>query len=408
MTLTIFRKELIDTLRDRRTILTMLLVPLLMYPLLMGVGGKVIQGQTKKAQEQVLKVALVHNGQAEVFRKDLATDSKIDLMEVPDDIVGALVGGPSVLADSLIGQAIRNEVMDILVWFDPGFDARLDSNLPGNATYYYNSKGGIDAAKMRMTMKLGTLEQLLLQQRFARLGLPSNVNKAVTVKEQNVAGKREVLGQLIGGILPYFIIILCFTGAMYPAIDLAAGEKERGTIETLLTAPVSRFHMVMGKILVVMLTGLVSAMVALVGIFAALQITDVIPSDITKVLYSMLEPQVFLLVLLMLVPVTLLFASILLSLSIYARSFKEAQSMVTPLIIFILFPAFVGLLPGIELNLTTALVPILNVSLITKDILSGNLNLVYYLVALLSMTALSAIGLIFSLRWFGKESVVLR
>ena len=121
-----------------------------------------------------------------------------------------------------------------------------------------------------------------------------------------------------------------------------------------------------------------------------------------------MEPQAILMLLLMMLPLTLLFASVLLSISIYARSFKEAQSMVTPMIMLIIFPAVFGMLPGVELNATTALIPIVNISLITKEIMAGTLNYLYFAEAMLSLLGLALLAFVFSLRWFGREDVIMR
>lgn len=406
--LIVFRKELTDTLRDRRTLTTMLLVPLLIYPLLMIVFTEVTQSQAEKSMEKVLRIALVDDTDATpVLRADLEQDKGMELVDLPAPAREALAAGDEAAFDSLAGDAIRNEVLDMIVVVSPDFSAQIAANTPGNVRFYYNAKAQ-QIEKERMEQKLTLLEQLILRKRYAEAGIDESFTKGLAIDHRNVATQQEILGDIIGGFLPYLFILLCFTGSMYPAIDLAAGEKERGTIETILTTPVSTLSLVLGKIGVIMLTGLTSAVLALLSITLSFQYSDTIPVEINDILTSLVSAETVLLLIAMLIPMALLFASILLSLSIYAKSFKEAQSIITPMMIFIIFPAFLGMLPGMELTAATAVVPILNISLVTKQIMAGTLDFPLFLLAVGSMLFLSAGAVVFSVRWFGRESVVLR
>ncbi len=93
------------------------------------------------------------------------------------------------------------------------------------------------------------LRERTVAARLQERALPASLVKPFDFKRENVAPPEKVGGNLLGGIVPYIIIILCFTGAMYPAMDLTAGEKERGTMETLLCSPVARVNLVLGKFL---------------------------------------------------------------------------------------------------------------------------------------------------------------
>lgn len=405
--ITVFRKELTDTLRDRRTLLTMLAAPLILYPLMMLVFTKFTSAQAEKSMEKVLAVAVFQKGGAERLVADLKQDDKLELVEVPTHLVSAIDAGNQQDIDSLAAAAIRDGSIDIILIFSPTFATRIDQYQPGDVMFYYNATSQ-DITKERIKQKLALFEQLILNERFAANQLDRSFAKGLAIEEKNVATRQEILGELVGGILPYIFVLLCFTGSMYPAIDLAAGEKERGTIETILTSPVSKLHLVLGKIGVIMLTGLTSAVVAIASILLSVQLIDGIPIALDDILSTLMHPSIIALLIAMLIPVSLLFASILISLSIYARSYKEAQSLITPLLIVIIFPAFIALMPGVELTITTALIPILNLSLVTKQLLAGTLSLPLFLLALGSQFVLAGIGTWFSIRWFGRESVLLR
>ncbi len=406
--LTVFKKEFTDTLRDRRTLMSMLLAPLILYPLMMIVFAKFSTSQQEKSMEKVLKVAVYDAGNAaSSLVNDLEGDEKVEVIDLPPAVEKALVNDDAAAADSLIAQAIRSEELDIVLVFPAQFADALAQNLPGEVDFYFNAKT-MDIVKNRMERKLDMFEEIILNKRFAAQGLDRSFAQGLKVDEKNVATKQEILGEVVGGFLPYIFIILCFTGSMYPAIDLAAGEKERGTIETILTSPVSKLHLVLGKIGVIMITGLTSAILALLSIFLSINLTDVIPLAINDIVATLASTRTLILLILMLIPMALLFASILISLSIYAKSYKEAQSVITPMLILIIFPAFVGLMPGVELDVTTALVPILNISLVTKQILAGTLSMPLFLLTVASQFVLAGIVTWFSIQWFGREQVLLR
>ncbi len=405
-TIIIFLKELKETLRERRTLISMIFVPLLLYPLMFILISKVSRSQTEKSMEKVVKVAMINGDEVKRLQEDFELDEGYDLIS-PDELAALNGTVPAADNDSILKNLIREGKLDVVIWADTAFNRRLDSLSAGVLWFYYNSTSN-NVVQKRVEGKIQQLETLLTDKRYKDLGIDRSMTEVLTLEKRNVASKKEILGKLIGGFLPYLFIIIAFTGSMYPALDLAAGEKERGTIETILTTPAAKIEIIFGKTMVVMLTGLTSAIISVFGILISLRFLDTLPPELISTIYSIMEPQAILMLLLMMLPLTLLFASVLLSISIYARSFKEAQSMVTPMIMVIIFPAVFGMLPGVELNATTALIPIVNISLITKEIMAGTLNYLYFAEAMLSLLGLALLAFVFSLRWFGREDVIMR
>ncbi|MEE9167192.1 MAG: ABC transporter permease, partial [Candidatus Neomarinimicrobiota bacterium] len=180
------------------------------------------------------------------------------------------------------------------------------------------------------------------------------------------------------------------------------------TLETLLSSPASRLEIVMGKFFVVMLAGVATALISMVGLYLAVRRFPEIPPDVLDVVMEMLGPKMILMILTLLLPIAAFFAAVILSLSIFARSFKEAQSIITPLNMAIILPALIGTLPGMELNARTALVPILNVSLATKDVLAGTINPVHLVEVYVSLFILGALGLWGCVKWFNREETLFR
>jgi len=195
---------------------------------------------------------------------------------------------------------------------------------------------------------------------------------------------------------------------MYPAIDLAAGERERGTLETLLTSPASRLEILFGKFGVVVLTGILTAAVAIIGLYIGIIQTREIPPELLNTILGILEFKSIAMLLSLLLPLTVFFAGILLSLSFFARSYKEAQSIISPMTIVIVVPAFVGLMPGMSLNVVTACIPILNVSLATKAIIADTATPPLLAEVCLSLIAIAVLSLFVCARIFESEGTVFR
>jgi len=278
---------------------------------------------------------------------------------------------------------------------------------------HYNNAPLTSKVKSRTKKVLEALGEKLRQDKLVALGITEGprqrgITEPVVMVEHGTAPMREVLGERIGGMLPYLFIIFCFLGAMYPAIDLAAGEKERGTLETLLLVPIPRRQVVIGKFLVVFTAGVVSAVLSLAGLGGWLALkSEALGGDIGAVMRA-IGPTDLGLIAAMLVPTAAIFAALLLSISIYAKSFKEAQSYIAPLNMLVVLPAFLAMLPGVELDWKTASIPIANISLAIKELIKGTMDYSMLVVILGSSTLLAAALLWLSTWWFSREDVLFR
>ena len=391
---TIFRKEFTDTIRDRRTLFMMIVFPLLLVPALMIVVTNIQMSSMKNAEEKVLRVALIARANASGLV--VALNGRTDLRIIE-----------GIPADSMEAMIARDSI-DAAVVIAADFDAAVARMTSGTIRLFYKSSDDFDMVKRRLSGVIGSYEKQLVAERFAVLKMDPSIVNPVTIEEHDVASMKERIGKTVGGMFPYLFVIFCFMGAMYPAIDLAAGEKERGTMETLLTAPVSRFQILVGKFAVVVLTGLMSAAVSIFGILVAVRQISKIPPEILSAVMAILDAQTVLLVLSLLLPLTVFFAAFLLSMSIYAKSYKEAQSMISPLMIVVILPVMIGLFPGVALDPVTALIPVLNVSLATKEIIAGTIKTGLLLEVYASLLVLAALSLFGCARWFEREETSFR
>ena len=392
--LTIFKKEFKDITRDRRSMVMMIVLPMLLFPVLITLVGAVTMRQAKKAKTKTLAVALIAHGNATAFRDTLLKRGDLKIREdVREDEIRAL---------------IQSDSLDAAIRFDAQFDARVADLQSGRIHLYFNSSKNLNESRTRLTNLIRHYENQLVDDRFQRLSLDRKIVDPVQVQRHDIASVREKVGKSIGGFLPYIFVLMGFMGCMYPAIDLGAGEKERGTLETLLVAPVSRLHILLGKCGVIVLSGFVSVTVSFIGLFSVFFLSRELVAKILQALQGTFDIASVLLVISLFLPLIIFFAAALMSLSIFARSFKEAQSIMTPLNIVIIVPAALGLLPGVELDAVTAFIPVLNISLATKDILSGTITLPLLLEVYASLIALAGLSLYGCAKWFERENTIFR
>jgi sodium transport system permease protein len=405
--LTVYGKELRDMLRDRRTVISMIVIPTLVMPALMGAVAFVAFNVARDVASTAPTVMVIGGEDSPDAKGALVLPGRITLVPFAENWK----------------QMIADKKLRAVVEIPPGFDATLRRG-ERSAVKVYNYEGELrsDRAVSEVRRAFAGHAEKIVEARLAERGLAMAAIKPLDVRTENVAPPEKVGGNMIGGIIPYFFLLLAFTGAMYPAMDLTAGEKERGTMETLLCSPVSRVDLVLGKFLMILTASLATVACSLAsmlltfsvggsllaqrigsgGTASAQRTAEKISSMVT------LDPLGVVAVLGMVLPMIVLFAAVLFTISLFAKSFKEAQSYVSPLIIVIIMPAAIGMLPGVELNAKLALVPILNVSLASKELVSGVWHWDYLALIFGSTCAYAAVALGLAVRMFNREDVIFR
>jgi sodium transport system permease protein len=196
-------------------------------------------------------------------------------------------------------------------------------------------------------------------------------------------------------------------------MDLAAGEKERGTMETLLCSPVPRTDIVIGKFLMVLTSSLGAAAVSMISLGGTLLVGGAMfgqggAGPASQSALPTIDPLGILGVLAMVLPVAVLFSAVLFMVSLFARTVKEAGSYVTPFAFIVVIPCVAGMLPGVELDYRLAFVPILNISLVSKEMLSGVWHWGYIATIFGSTALYAAAALAAAVRMFRREDVIFR
>lgn len=394
MIFTIFKKELKDTLRDRRTLMMMLVIPIAVFPIIINIFAGVSASFSEEAANKKVKIGFIG-----------APDNYvIDRMHhLPKELGDKEIIFFKDTTDML--KQLKKDSIQVAMYMPNEFNRMMAHKTPAPVTVYYNATdmGMKDRAEVYLT----TIEEIAKQERYIELELKESELKPIDIKYENIASGKEMIGKLAGGILPYIFIAFGFIGCMYPAIDLFTGEKERGTIETLLTTPVKRWQILFGKMGVVVLSGLLASSCALLGLFLSIEVFDLVDDpQLLGIIHEVLSPTFVLMMYALLFPLTVFFGGVMIPIAVYAKSFKEAQSIITPLNIVMVLPAMVGFFPGIELNEITAAIPVVNIVLATKELIAGTLDISLLFISFIVMTALAVLAVTISYKRFDKETNV--
>lgn len=406
-TFTVYRKELRETLRDRRTLISMFLVPAVIMPAIFFLFGAATYQVTKKARSQPPVVAVLGGADSPAVLAALLARDGLVVESAPDDW----------------RERIADKRLRAVVEIPADFEASLAASKPAQVRIYHYEgefKSGYATAELKRFFT--ELRERALAQRLEARGLPEGFAKPFEIRTENVAPPEKVGGNTFGGFIPYLLILLSFTGVIYPAIDLMAGEKERGTLETLLCSPAARLDLVLGKFLLVLTVSLTTVACSLASMAVSLVIGGValvgssrLAAELARAGSSegggtlpLLDPLGLAGVVVLVLPLTVLFAALALMISLFARTQKEAQTYLAPLVAVVILPAIAGVLPGMELNATLALVPVLNVALACKELVSGVWSWGWLALIFGSTCVYAGAALAACVRMFGRESVLFR
>jgi len=397
--LTIYLKEMKEVLRDRKTLIFMVALPTLVVPVLMNVMIGFIVKADKKAQTETLAFAVFGAEHLPDLASAFSEEKGFEKVNIPtQEAIASAIEENKIKFGLVIPQTAPEQ-------FERGEQVAVQ--------FYYNNASVTSRVRNRAGKVIREFGERYRSERLAGLGLDTpqeqeHLLNPVTIEEHNTADMREVLGERVGGMLPYLFIIFCFMGAMYPAIDLGAGEKERGTLETLLLAPIRRYQIVLGKFFVIFTTGVTAALLCLTsfGVMLASKGQE-ITGELGEVIASVSVVDLVLIAA-MLIPAAAMFAALLLSVSIYAKSFKEASAYCGPLNFLAIVPAFIAMLPMVKLDWYWAMVPITNISLAIKELIKGTMNYEMLTAILGSSVIIAGALLFFCSRWFEREAVLFR
>ena len=384
----LFRKDLLEALRDRRTLALLVGVPMLLYPLLL-VGSALMAGAAnQKLQEQPLKLAVWGPAPAALL-EEIGKAERVEWVERRDAIPEA----PAREAQRLMEERKIQAVLALKPVPVEGAGENLGLEL-----YFDTGRPGSAVARKRLDKVLDGVRLHAVRGRFEQAGLSPELAEPLQVKETDFRS----LGMWLAWGLPYLLLCALVMSGFYPAIDVTAGEKERGTLQTLLCAPVRPLEVVLGKYGVVSIFTLGGTLVNLGAM--GLAIVGIAGGAVGRVHVSV---GVLLAVFAALVPLALLVSAMLVAVGVMARSFKEGQNYLTPLLLGVMVAAHAAMVPGLELTPGLATVPLVNVALLLRELLTAKVSAGIFGVVFTSTLAWAVVGLLFAARVFESEQVLL-
>lgn len=390
----VFKKEIIYLLRDKKTVILGILLPMLLYPLMMIIFSQVMQGTVSDLPKKELNIAV---------KGHLPWEIESSIKEYKSDEMGSF-GKIKIVKVDDYDKAISEE--KILAYIEVSPDEKTYSiatnSSKTNANSAYNTLESIfkeyKKSKVNTNLELAGLN-------------PDNMLNPINYEHKEVAKTEEMAGSMVGSILPIILVASILVGVIYLSIDVMAGEKERGTLETLLTLPISNLEIVTGKYLAVSLSAIITAFCNILSIaLTVIYLIAVASIDAKGLGLGDINYSSFAFAIIITVICICLFAMVVSALTMcicsLAKSYKEAQSYVTPLTLGVLMLSYASLIPTINLNLYTASIPFVNISLLIRDVLSLKIEPAFIAVVLVSNLVLVMLSVILLSKMFKSEEIL--
>ncbi|HEY3383946.1 MAG TPA: CPBP family glutamic-type intramembrane protease [Vicinamibacterales bacterium] len=384
---TLLRTEILMLLRDRRTLVLSVVLPLLLMPLMMF-GSQIMEKRRQQRLETAeYTFAVTGPAAAEVRPHVDATVARL-LRERAND-ASVLRVREIVVTDGL--AALRREQLDFVVEAStapaspvvppPGAPRPGDRSagaretpVPGVPVVTVIKRGESDRSSRAASRWRDALRETRRLERahlMAEAGLPVAVADVAVVTNANVATEGQVAGLTLGRLLTLMLLMFLLTGGSSVATDSLAGEKERGTLETLLTTAAGRVEIVTAKLLAVLLVALATTVIQVANLLVYVGF-KIIPASAG--FSAAIHPAATVLILALFLPLAALVASVLLLISGHARTYKEAQFLFLPVFLIGMVPALAAFLPGLKLRSAIAVIPVSNVAVAVKEILTGRFD----------------------------------
>ncbi|QDU61582.1 ABC-2 family transporter protein [Planctomycetes bacterium Pan216] len=406
----IFLREVRDQLRDRRTLFMIVLLPVLLYPTL-GLGLVQLTlnfgAQTRRigivGVDQIPASAPLLNAQRDRFNVELFRD--------PDSQANYVV----IPRDDWSESDVMSGKIDALIIF--ASDAKRDYEEGGRLRLRVLHNGTDDDSELayRVTLSLlETWEEDLVAARMRQLGRPDEFAQPLEIEEEDsdISPPAARSGTVWGKAVPFLLVMMALTGAFYPAVDLCAGEKERGTMETLLITPASRGEIVTGKFLAIFLFSVATSIFNLGSLGLTLgQISMLVPETARNAAEFTAPSLVAILwMLVLMLPLAAFFSAICMAISVFARSTKEGQYYLMPMFVIVMPLVFLTLVPGVELNFAYSLLPVTNVALLLRTLMLNQYEvaMTYLFLVLVPTLLYSVLALRFAIEQFNREEVLFR
>lgn len=385
----VLKKELLDMFRDKKTIIMSILIPILILPILSFVIGMATSSSEKKVQNN-LKVAIVDKGNSN-FKSFLKSQKNIKITESTN-----------------IKQDVKDGKILAAVTIPQGFDENINKDMNENITLTYDnsSSDGTQASEI-LNSYIEKYSKDIVSKRLEKRNIDSKILTPINVVQDTIEKKESGMGLLLLNVVVPLLLILGSVGnTVAPALDLGVGEKERGTLEPLLTTKANRMSLLWGKFLAITIMGLIVSLANIAGLLIAINQTGGIFQNAKDV-----NIGVGTIALIMILPImlTMVFGALGLSISIYAKSSKEAQTYLSPISIVAMILVYATMMKdGKSIETYFFNIPIANASCLMKEFLVGIHNYTHIGITFGWMILYIIASILFARYMFSKESVIFR
>lgn len=426
--ITIYLKELKESLRDRRTLFMMVGLPILLYPILIVGMSRLQENQRavqdarpsniavwgeipaslatsfrEKAKLEVAPWAAIPPEVHEAFSATRVTPPGFDARPHDPDEAPEAQTLPDVDWARAAREVILERKVDAILIAWPGSARNIEANGGGRLTVLYDSvRPESQRAQARLRNALEGYRLDTLEAREKARGLAQGFTTPVLADTRDVAPQKRRSGMLLGSLLPYLLIMFSVMSGFYAAIDMTAGEKERGTMQTLLCAPLEPIEIISGKFLAVWSISLIGTVVNIVSLAMTFSRINLIPGLANSVPLSS-----YFVAFLMLMPISLLMNALFLAVGAFAKDFKDGQNYLTPMLMALLVPLSATIMPGIEMNAYLAFTPIINIALLIKGVFLGEWTGEILFLTLLSSFAYAGLALLLAAKIFERNNLLL-
>lgn len=391
----IFKKEILDIVRDRKSIFMMIVVPILLYPIIMVLLMGIMNSSINKMTSETITLGLSSAPNAEFVE---IVDSENAIRE-KEDTLGNI--------------EIKTNIKDYKSELEKGeIDAYIDNSIKDNDyKVIINSASDESGIKSNAIFDvMNKYKRKMSEREIEKHGLNSKqILEPIKYEKVDITNSAKKAGMLLGQVIPFILIIGVLFGSIYPAIDVMAGEKERGTLETLFSLPISNMELVIGKYMAVSASAILTSLLNIISMSCTLgyfmKAESIYNPSMMHINYSVLGGAV-----LITVVSVILFAQVVSALAMcvcsFAKTFKEAQNYITPLMLIIMVPAYISMIPNISLSRITATIPVVNISLLIKSVISLRANMKMVSLVLIVNLIFVLISLVLLSKIFNSEDIL--
>jgi len=385
---TICKKELRETLRDRMSLFLTILLPLMLYPAILLIGGPVIMMQVERMDAEAVPILIVAAEDDHPIVTTFQDDSRFDVVLARS-------------AEDASDHRDRHATLDLS-------DVPADFS-SGQHTYTLQYRSVDDRSHLARERVEEVIQEMAHVERMRRIleaGLVEDDLRPLVPHLVDQARSEQRGGSMLGALLPMFLIVTIMTGVGHAATDLTAGERERKTLQTLLVAPITPVETMSGKFLAVTAIGLITGTVNLVSLTLVVTQSSWVVGDLLEDVSFALTPAAILVLMVCVVLISMTVSAIFLVAAALAPGTKEAQGYIAPVYLICITPAFLAQMPGFTLDPTMAFVPIAGIVLLMKEVLVDGVSLTSLFSVTIGALIPLSLAMVLSARIFSREEML--